>query len=78
MRLMNFNNRCILICIHYVIFFFYLQDGPKVTLPKKKIEYLCYGSNTRADFIINNKDMFTVHIHKDKVREALCQVSLLA
>jgi hypothetical protein len=34
---MNFNNRCILICIHYVIFFFYLQDGPKVTLPKKKL-----------------------------------------
>lgn len=35
----------------------------------KKFEYLNYYSNQRADFIVNDRDMFKLHIHKDMSRK---------
>ncbi len=38
---------------------------------RKKIEYLHYGSSKRADFFVNDTDMFKLYVHKDMLRETL-------
>ncbi len=40
-----------------------IQGGPKVTHQTEKIEYLHWGLNKRADFFVNDSDMFKHYIH---------------
>ncbi len=53
------------------------QDDPKVTLTEKKIEYLCYVSSKHAGFLINNIEIFTIHIHTGKVEENLLLATVI-
>ena len=43
-----------------------------------KIEYLNYGLSKRADFFVDDRGIYKLYIHKDKVGENLSEVSLFA
>ncbi len=44
----------------------------KSHLTEEKIEYLHYGLTKQADFFINDRGMFKLHIHKDMPKETFC------
>jgi hypothetical protein len=56
----------------------YSSEWPKSQLNEEKIECLCHSSIKLADFFIKTNDVYISHICKNKVKENLFEVSLLA